>query len=71
VLPSKGGPLSFKKGDVLRAQAAGGGGYGRPQDRRADLLAIDLADGKVTEEEARKNYPAALVDAALALGRTL
>jgi N-methylhydantoinase B len=63
--------LSFKKGDVLRAQAAGGGGYGRPQDRRADLLAIDLADGKVTEEEARKNYPAALVDAALALGRTL
>ena len=71
VLPSKGGPLSFKKGDVLCAQAAGGGGYGRPEDRRADLLAIDLADGKVTESEARQAYPAALVDAALKLASTL
>ena len=70
-LPSKGGPLSFKKGDVLCAQAAGGGGYGRPQDRRADLLALDLADGKVTEAQARRAYPAALVDAALKLAATL
>jgi N-methylhydantoinase B len=70
-LPSKGGPLSFKKGDVLCAQAAGGGGYGRPADRRADLLALDLADGKVTEAQARRAYPAALVDAALKLATTL
>ncbi len=55
VLPSKGGPLSFKKGDVLCAQAAGGGGYGQPEDRRVDLLAVDFADGKVTEAEARKD----------------
>jgi N-methylhydantoinase B len=71
VLPSKGGPLSFKKGDLLCAQAAGGGGYGRPQDRRADLLAVDLADGKVTEAQARQAYPGALVDAALKLATTL
>jgi N-methylhydantoinase B len=71
VLPSKGGPLSFKKGDVLRAQAAGGGGYGRAEDRRVDLLAIDLADGKVTEAEARKAYPKALIEAALKLAGTL
>ena len=56
---------------MLCAQAAGGGGYGRPEDRRADLLAVDLADGKVTEAEARRAYPAALVDAALKLASTL
>ena len=71
VLPSKGGPIEFKKGDVLRAQAAGGGGFGNPKKRSARLLAVDLADGKVTEEAARKAYPAALVDEALALGRLL
>jgi N-methylhydantoinase B len=71
VLPSKGGPIVFKNGDVLRAQAAGGGGYGRPENRQVDLLAIDLADGKVTEAGARKVYPAALVDAALKLASTL
>jgi N-methylhydantoinase B len=71
VLPSKGGPLSFKKGDVLCAQAAGGGGYGQPEDRRVDLLAADLADGKVTEAEARRTYPAPLVDAALKLASLL
>ncbi len=71
VLPSKGGPISFKKGEVLRAQAAGGGGFGDPHKRSVKLLAIDLADGKVTESAARKRYPAELVDAALALGRTL
>jgi N-methylhydantoinase B/oxoprolinase/acetone carboxylase alpha subunit len=63
--------LSSKKCDVLCAQAAGGGGYGRPEDRRADLLAIDLADGKVTEAQARRTYPAALLDAALKLASTL
>ena len=59
------------KGDVLRAQAAGGGGYGDAKNRKVGLLAVDLADGKVTEVEARKAYPAALVEEALALGRTL
>ena len=71
VLPSKGGPISFKQGDVLRAQAAGGGGFGDPARRSAELLAIDLADGKVTESEARKHYPSELVERALGLGRAL
>jgi hypothetical protein len=35
------------------------------------MLAIDLADGKVTESEARKHYPAELVQRALELGRAL
>lgn len=71
VLQSKGGPIPFRKGDVLRAQAAGGGGFGDPAKRDVRLLAIDLADGKVTEAAARKLYPSALVDAAVALRGSL
>lgn len=70
-LPSKGGPLLFKAGEVLRAQTAGAGGLGNPAKRDPRLLAIDLADGKVTEAEARKVYPAELVDAALDQARQL
>jgi len=70
-LPSKGGPLLFKAGDVLRAQTPGAGGYGDPAERDPLLLARDLADGKVTETAARKAYPAALVDQALARAHEL
>ena len=70
-LPSKGGPLLFKAGDVLRAQTAGAGGLGDPAERDPHLLATDLADGKVTEAEARKVYPSELVDAALEQARQL
>jgi N-methylhydantoinase B len=64
-VPSKGGPYEFRKGDVLRAQAAGAGGYGDPKNRSVEALALDLADGKVTEKGARENYPADRVEAAL------
>ncbi len=56
---------------MLRAQTAGAGGLGDPAERSSRLLAIDLADGKVTEVEARKFYPGALVDAALEEAREL
>jgi N-methylhydantoinase B len=71
VVPSKGGPFPFRKGDLLMAQAAGGGGFGDPAKRNVERLAMDLADGKVTEAAARRDYPAALVDAAIELGRKL
>ena len=70
-LPSKGGPLLFKAGEVLRAQTAGAGGFGDPAARDPRLLATDLADGKVTEAEARKVYPGELVDRALEQARQL
>lgn len=70
-LPSKGGPLMFKAGDVLRAQTAGAGGLGNPARRDPERLAVDLADGKVTEAEARKVYPPELVAAAVTRARDL
>ena len=68
---SKGGPFQFGRGEVLRCQTAGAGGFGDPAERSADSLAADLADGKVTEAAARRDYPAPLVEEALRLGRLL
>lgn len=68
---SKGGPFDFKAGEVLRCQTPGGGGFGNPRKRNVERLAIDLADGKVTEAGARRDYPKALVDKALERARRL
>lgn len=62
---SKGGPFAFLKGEVLRCQTPGAGGFGDPGKRSAARLAVDLADGKVTETAARRDYPAETVDAAV------
>ena len=70
-LQSKGGPLEFNAGEVLRCQTAGAGGFGDPAKRTAERLAVDLADGKVSESAARRDYPAKLVEAALQLAAKL
>lgn len=64
-LPSKGGPLEIPRNAVLQCQSAGAGGYGLPAERGADGLAVDLADGKITVEAARADYPVPLVQEAL------
>jgi N-methylhydantoinase B len=64
-LPSKGGPFAIRAGQVLRCQTPGAGGYGDPAQRDVERLALDLADGKVSEACARDVYPAELVAAAL------
>jgi N-methylhydantoinase B len=70
-LPSKGGPHEFNTGEVLRCQTAGAGGFGDPAKRSVERLAVDLADGKVTEKAARRDYPAPLVDQALKIAAAL
>lgn len=50
------------KGDRLVIVTAGGGGYGSPAERSREQIAEDLANGKITEDGARRAYPqAALV----------
>jgi N-methylhydantoinase B len=70
-LPSKGGPFNVGKGQVLRCQSPGAGGFGDPARRDVERLAVDLADGKVTEANTRKMYPGKLVEAALQRARKL
>jgi len=47
-LPSKVAALKVSRGDVLRLQTAGGGGYGDPGERSPTAVARDLEEGYAT-----------------------
>jgi N-methylhydantoinase B len=42
--------------DVLRLELPGGGGFGQPYARHADMVADDVSEGLVTTEAARDVY---------------
>jgi N-methylhydantoinase B len=46
----------LRRGDRIRLESSGGGGWGRPQDRARQAIADDLRDGYITPEEAQKKY---------------
>jgi N-methylhydantoinase B len=58
-LPSRLGGLALQRGDVLRVDRPGGGGYGDPRQRAAARVGVDLADGYVTAAAAAEVYSAA------------
>ena len=53
-------PLSdgtaVRRGDLIRFETAGGGGWGHPFDRPAELVERDVRYGFVSVESARKDY---------------
>jgi N-methylhydantoinase B len=49
--------LPLPEGAVIDVQTGGGGGYGSPADRDAQLVHSDVTDGYVSEEAARAAYP--------------
>ena len=58
VVPSKLVATLFR-GDRIRMETAGGGGFGSPGERDPEALARDLADGKVSEAQAAALYRSA------------
>ena len=48
--------VALKKDDVIRIYTGTGGGWGNPNERAADSLALDLRDGYITLEQARQKY---------------
>jgi N-methylhydantoinase B len=48
--------LSIEAGDVISMVSAGGGGYGKPLDRKPEQVLDDLLDGKVSPKIARQVY---------------
>ena len=54
-VPSK-GVLTLRRGDVVRLQLNGAGGYGDPTTRPPEALADDIADGFVSHEAAAQVY---------------
>lgn len=54
-IPSKSN-VPLRKGDRLRIDTAGGGGYGDPRQRPRELVLADIANGYITETEAHEVY---------------
>ena len=67
VRPPIGDGTPVKRGDVIRIETAGGGGYGHPFDREPERVQSDVRGGFVSVEAAREEYGVALEDA----GRTV
>jgi N-methylhydantoinase B len=53
----------LKRGDVLRLETSGGGGWGNPLDRPLERVRRDVAGGFVSAESARTDY-GVVIDAA-------
>ncbi len=49
-------------GEGFWSRSGGGGGYGAPQEREAERVAFDVAEGYVSADEAREVYGVALND---------
>ncbi|MEX2355392.1 MAG: hydantoinase B/oxoprolinase family protein [Thermaerobacterales bacterium] len=49
-------PLEFRPGDVCVVRLPGGGGFGPPEEREADRVAVDVANGLVSENAADRIY---------------
>ncbi|MCW2905009.1 MAG: hypothetical protein JWO67_7274 [Streptosporangiaceae bacterium] len=48
--------LRLKKGDVIRCETGGGGGFGAPEERSAEAVRADLLDRQVTPAAAADRY---------------
>jgi N-methylhydantoinase B len=46
----------LRKGDVISAQTAGGGGFGHPINREPELVLQDFLQGKLSRGHSKKNY---------------
>jgi N-methylhydantoinase B len=54
-LPSRYADLRLLRGDVVRLETPGGGGFGRLEEREAALIERDLVEGFVTPEGMRRS----------------
>ncbi len=54
----------LEQGDLIRLISGGGGGYGNPKKRPAEKVLKDWEDGRITLEEAKKEYGIIIDEAA-------
>jgi N-methylhydantoinase B len=59
-VPGKVGGFKLQKGDIVRMESSGGGGYGDPLDRDPQRVARDVCLGYLSSERARERYGVAL-----------
>ena len=58
-------PPLVRRGDVLRMETGGGGGYGPPFDRPAEDVLEDVLGGLVSVHAARSEYGVVIADGAV------
>jgi len=61
ILPSRYSDYPLADGDIFRLETPGGGGYGDPKTRPADLVMVDVNEGYVGVDAARDIYGVALL----------
>lgn len=55
-LPSKLTNLSLRKGDIVRLETSGGGGFGNPQERSSAAIEHDVAQGYISADSADRIF---------------
>jgi N-methylhydantoinase B len=68
-LNSKVAGITLSRGESIRIETPGGGGFGPPESRPVELIAADLRSGKISRDEAIRSYGARLVNLASAASR--
>ena len=48
--------IPLRKGDIIRIESGGGGGYGNPGERPQESIQSDIEDGYITEDSAVEKY---------------
>jgi N-methylhydantoinase B len=69
VLPSLSDGTVLRRGDVLRLETGGGGGWGHPFDRAEKLVRADVLGGFITTAAAARDYGVLLDDPAATAAR--
>ncbi|MBI1251004.1 MAG: hydantoinase B/oxoprolinase family protein [Alphaproteobacteria bacterium] len=70
ILPSKCDDIAVQPGDLLHYDTWGGGGWGDPLDREADLVGLDVRLGLVSVEGAKRYGVVCAANGAVDLGAT-
>jgi N-methylhydantoinase B len=55
-LPTRYADYPLKEGDAFRLDSPGGGGYGDPLSRPAELVLADVREGNVSPQAAERDY---------------
>ncbi len=61
-LPSKISGLALQKGDRVRLETSGGGGWGEPRKRSPECLSADIRSGRISAEKAASAYGGEIED---------
>jgi N-methylhydantoinase B len=62
--------IPMRRGDVIRQETAGGGGFGDPLERDVAAVAADVENGYVTVASARDDYGVVIADGAVDIAAT-